>query len=130
MQSKWISQALKIHRGTLEKAQEKSLEKINAIELKKKLLLQQQEENGEEDGDDDSGSDDDENENDSEDGNSNGNGNGGEGKNSNEKKKYTGGFSVEQCMIAVRLKAKEREEAANNRVPVQDKTDGSGGAFF
>ena len=127
MQSKWISQALKIHRGTLEKAQEKNIEKINAIELKKKLLLQQQQE---EDEDEDSNSeDDDQDDNESEDGNGNSNGEGG-GENNNEKKKYTGGFSVEQCMIAVRLKAKEREEAANNRLPVTDKTDGSGGTFL
>ena len=42
-------------------------------------------------------------------------------------KHFSGGFSIEQCMVAVRLKAKEREEAANNRQPeiVHDGQDGT-----
>jgi hypothetical protein len=41
-------------------------------------------------------------------------------------KKFSGGFSLEQCVAAVRLKAREREEAAQNRNP--ESSAGSVGA--
>ena len=111
MRDKWISKALKIHRLTLEKAEEKA-----NVATAKRLALKVSEVEEEDKIDDDSyqGSDND-NEFD---------------RNSNkEEKSFSGGFSLEQCMVAVRLKAKEREEAANNRQP-ETMPDGPDGWCF
>ena len=117
MRDKWISKALKIHRLTLEKAEEKA-----NVATAKRLALKVSEVEEEDKIDDDSyqGSD---NDNDSDNDNE-------FDRNSNkEEKSFSGGFSLEQCMVAVRLKAKEREEAANNRQP-ETMPDGPDGWCF
>ena len=43
-------------------------------------------------------------------------------------KKFSGGFSLEQCVAAVREKAREREEAAQNRMP--DISAGANGGMY
>ena len=124
MRDKWITQALKVHRINLEKAEEKS----NVVISKRAALKAQEEIDGKKiecykDENNDGDSDDD---NDSNDDNKDGEEN--DNRDSVKKEKYfSGGFSIEQCMVAVRLKAKEREEAANNRQPeiVRDGQDGT-----
>ena len=109
MRDKWISQALKVHRMTLEKAEEKS----NILVSKKVALKVQEELDGrKEECNDENGDSDSDDDNVDKDGEKNDNGN-----NVKNEKHFSGGFSIEQCMVAVRLKAKEREEAANNRQP-------------
>lgn len=124
MKAKWISQCLKIHRGELERKEEK-----NVLAKAKKDLYDNRNNN---DGDEDKGNDEDDSEEDEyyndgssrEDDGSTVNGtitsNEKDKDNVKEKegdKKFSGGFSLEQCVAAVRLKAKEREEAAQHRVP-------------
>ena len=130
MKAKWISQCLKIHRGQLERMEEK-----NVLAKAKKDLHDRKydNKNNEDEDDSGSGSGEDGEENDGGSGEDNGNqlngthrSNGNEGGKEKDKekekekendKKFSGGFSLEQCVAAVRLKAKEREEAAQHRVP-------------
>ena len=118
MRSKWISQALKLHRQSLELQEEKvtmaNMKKIAINNEKNSVVMV------------DEGDDDDENDDDDDDE--------GEGEDNEEQevKKFSGGFSMEQCVAAVRLKAREREEAAQGRQPVGVSTvtsDGQDGTF-
>ena len=126
MKAKWISQCLKLHRGELEKKEEK-----NVLAKAKKDLYDNRNNNND---NDDDNNDENENESDSgedendidgvsrEDDESTVNGTKKSYEKDKEKekegdKKFSGGFSLEQCVAAVRLKAKEREEAAQHRIP-------------
>ena len=119
MKAKWISQCLKLHRGQLERTEEK-----NILAKAKKVLHDSKYDDREvDDNKNDSG--DDSEDNDGGSGDDNGSSlNGRQMRNGNQRdkdkesdKKFSGGFSLEQCVAAVRLKAKEREEAAQHRIP-------------
>lgn len=122
MKAKWISQCLKLHRGELERKEEK-----NVLAKAKKDLYDNRNNNNDDDDDNDNDSDSGEDDNDNDGGSREDDGSTVNGTNkSNEKdtikekegeKKFSGGFSLEQCVAAVRLKAKEREEAAQHRIP-------------
>ena len=126
MKAKWISQCLKLHRGELERKEEK-----NVLAKAKKDLYDNRNNNDddEDEGNDENDSEEDEYDNNGgirEDNRSTANGTTKSSEKDKEKviekekegdKKFSGGFSLEQCVAAVRLKAKEREEAAQHRVP-------------
>lgn len=127
MKAKWISQCLKLHRGQLERIEEK-----NVLLKAKKDLHDRKYDNGDGGGDgDDSedGSGEDGEDGDRGSGDDNGSPVTGTLRNSEKdkekdkekekegEKKFSGGFSLEQCVAAVRLKAREREEAAQHRIP-------------
>jgi hypothetical protein len=106
MRAKWISQALRLHRERLERLEEKSnvatSKRAAAEELRQTRYNEENEEGSDEGENGDNESEDEEEETDQ----------------TNEvPKKFGGGFSMEQCMAAVRVKAREREEAANSRFP-------------
>lgn len=124
MKAKWISQCLKLHRGQLERIEER-----NVLLKAKKDLHDRKGDNGSngDDSEDGSGKDSDDYDGGSGDDNGslvNGRLRGSDkdkdkdkGKEKEDEKKFSGGFSLEQCVAAVRLKAREREEAAQHRIP-------------
>ena len=128
MKAKWIARCLSFHREKLEKAEGKSKASADSTRTAETS----------------SGTDTRTDRNDDQEGNGEGEGEGdgdgigsdedGEGVESGEdpevaerpaEKKFSGGFSLEQCVAAVRLKAREREEAAQNRNP--EASAGTGG---
>jgi hypothetical protein len=125
MKAKWIARCLSLHREKLEKAEGK------AGAAGTRRVEQGQDSNGtdtrtyrngdgEGEGEEGGG----ESDSDDEDG---GDASGDESEAPEQaEKKFSGGFSLEQCVAAVRLKAREREEAAQNRNP--ESSAGSGGA--
>ena len=126
MKAKWISQCLKLHRGQLERIEEK-----NILLKAKKDLHDKKYDNGDGGDDSEDGSGEDGEDGDGGSGDDSGSPVNGTLRGSkkdkdieNEKekekegeKKFSGGFSLEQCVAAVRLKAREREEAAQHRIP-------------
>lgn len=118
MKSKWVAESLK----ALKESQGGALSKQSVSSPSHSLI----EENGRRGGVSDAV----ENGNDVEVGNS-GDGSGG-GRESVKveavEKKFSGGFSLEQCVAAVREKAREREEAAQNRMP--DISTGANGGMY
>jgi hypothetical protein len=125
MKAKWISQCLKLHRGQLEKIEEK-----NVLLKAKKDLHDRKYDDGSNGNDGDyseDGSGEDGEDGDGGSGDDSGSPVNGTLRNSEKdkdkekekegEKKFSGGFSLEQCVAAVRLKAREREEAAQHRIP-------------
>jgi hypothetical protein len=123
MKAKWISQCLKLHRGQLERIEEK-----NVLLKAKKELHDRKYDNGNggddgddsEDGSEEDGEGDDGGSGDDDESTVNGtlrNSQKDKEKEKEGEKKFSGGFSLEQCVAAVRLKAREREEAAQHRIP-------------
>ena len=126
MKSKWVARCLSLHREKLEKAEGK------ASAAGARRVTQDQTSIGTRAGEGD-GEGEGEEERDGEGGESDSDEDGGadaseEGSEIPEQaeKKFSGGFSLEQCVAAVRLKAREREEASQNRNP--EASAGNGGA--
>jgi hypothetical protein len=124
MKAKWISQCLKLHRGQLERIEEKYV-----LLKAKKDLHDRKYDNGDGGDESEDGSGEDGEDGDGGSGDDSGSPVNGtlrssdrdkekeKEKEKESEKKFSGGFSLEQCVAAVRLKAREREEAAQHRIP-------------
>lgn len=128
MKSKWVARCLSLHREKLEKAEGKASTAGARRVTQDQTSIGSRAGEGEGDGEGEG-----EGERDGEGGESGSDEDGGgdaseEGSEVPEQaeKKFSGGFSLEQCVAAVRLKAREREEASQNRNP--EASAGNGGA--